>query len=392
MTPKASPASVTSSRRRRTHHKSRKGCKECKKRHIKCDEGWPQCANCISSQRCCSFQDSPDHRAGAASPAVDVRTTGTFDFSLPEAGTTGLRFAATHLICLHHAETHMKTYMALNGPAQPIIDLAVDNVAGAPFLLDQILALSALHLSVQDTSAMKKAYYHQQATELQTRALELFNQAREGEDSDDSTIPVFVFASLLGIHVLRETLSSLREDLSAFVDSFIHYVHLHRGVRTVISNGTWPAILQSDLKPLLCLPTMSDDLEKQTQGEETRKLNDFLSEYNSAQDSIKACQNALEHAQWMLDLCNQNPSREDVGIHATMAWPLLVPQEYIDALHQHRPEAFAVFAFYAAALHRYRTYWVFGESGSSLLSAILNTIGSFWRDNIGASIETMVIG
>ncbi|OAL53740.1 Upc2 protein [Pyrenochaeta sp. DS3sAY3a] len=386
MTAKGSHASGSGSRRRRTHHKSKKGCTECKKRHIKCDEGWPQCANCISTLRSCSFQDLPDHRAGPATPTVHVKT-GKLDAAPSKTG-TGLRFAAIHLICLHHAETQMEKYMALHCTARPIIDLALDNVTTAPFLLDQVLALSALHLSDQD--ATKKTFYHQQATELQTRALELFNQAREG-DSDDNTIPVFVFASLLGIHVLRETFSSHRNDLSAFVDSFIHYVGLHRGVRAVIANGSWPLILQSDLKPLLYLSTLSDDLDTQTPGEDTQTLKKILSEYDSGQESIQACQSALERVQWMLDLCNKNPSRDDIGIHATMAWPLLVPKEYIEALHKHCPEALAVLAFYAAALHRYRTYWVFGDSGSSLLSAILNTIGSFWRGNLGTSFETMGI-
>ena len=281
----------------------------------------------------------------------------------------------------------METYMALHGSARPIIDSAINHAATAPFLLDQVLALSALHLSTQNPS--KQSLYRHQATELQTRALGLFNQARE-EISHANGIPMFLFASLLGIHVLKETLSSHGNSLTAFIDAFINYVHLHRGVRTVITNASWAHILQSDLKPLLSLLSFSDDIEKQTPGTETVTLSKFLGSYDAGPESINACQSALNHMQWALDICHRNPSREDLGIHATMAWPLLVPQEYIEALYQHRPEAFAVLAFYAATLHRYREFWVFGESGSSLLQLISSNLGSFWHDNLGLSVHVLL--
>lgn len=85
----------------------------------------------------------------------------------------------------------------------------------------------------------------------------------------------------------------------------------------------------------------------------------------------------------MLDLCKQDPSKESLGIHATLAWPLVIPDRYIEALHQHRPEAFAVLAIYAYAIHRYRQFWVFGESESSLFRLISTAIGPYWLDHLG---------
>ncbi|PVI01714.1 hypothetical protein DM02DRAFT_704298 [Periconia macrospinosa] len=40
---------------RRSHKKSRNGCIECKKRHIRCDERRPSCANCHIAERTCVF-------------------------------------------------------------------------------------------------------------------------------------------------------------------------------------------------------------------------------------------------------------------------------------------------------------------------------------------------
>ncbi|EWZ36331.1 uncharacterized protein FOBCDRAFT_232051 [Fusarium oxysporum Fo47] len=40
---------------RRTHQKSRNGCRNCKRRRVKCDEGKPSCSNCIRFSLPCDF-------------------------------------------------------------------------------------------------------------------------------------------------------------------------------------------------------------------------------------------------------------------------------------------------------------------------------------------------
>ncbi|KAF2104282.1 hypothetical protein NA57DRAFT_62917 [Rhizodiscina lignyota] len=49
---------------RRSHTKSRKGCKTCKRRHIRCDETFPQCRNCTKHQVRCDYMDSPTAAGG----------------------------------------------------------------------------------------------------------------------------------------------------------------------------------------------------------------------------------------------------------------------------------------------------------------------------------------
>ncbi|TVY26327.1 Sterol uptake control protein [Lachnellula hyalina] len=50
---------------RRSHTKSRKGCETCKRRHIRCDENFPQCRNCTKHNCRCPYMDMPvqDERA-----------------------------------------------------------------------------------------------------------------------------------------------------------------------------------------------------------------------------------------------------------------------------------------------------------------------------------------
>ncbi|EXK78275.1 hypothetical protein FOQG_17033 [Fusarium oxysporum f. sp. raphani 54005] len=60
----------------------------------------------------------------------------------------------------------MSDFMALQVRGQPVIDAALENAYKAPYLLDQVLALSALHLSTQDVA--QASSFRRQATELQT--------------------------------------------------------------------------------------------------------------------------------------------------------------------------------------------------------------------------------
>ncbi|KAH7073167.1 Upc2 protein [Paraphoma chrysanthemicola] len=382
-------------KRRRPHRKSRQGCTECKARHIKCDELRPSCANCTISERQCSY---PHHSpcspkpAPAPKPAPDLyasilepRPTEETGGKGPHTPRVDTRFTLFHMICLHHADMHMHDYMALQGSGQPIIEIALRVADTAPFLLDQVLALSALDLSGKERPA--NMTYHREASELQIRALSLFNQSTEGI-SDTNRLALFLFASLLGIHVLRETLvHHSHGTIATFIEEFLRYLRLHRGVRNFINEQSWDQILQSELRPLLHLSHLATVVGNLTPGNETSKLKAFLETYDSGSESNNACQDALRWIQWMLDLAKQDISSESLAIHATMAWPLVISEEYIHAFHQHRPEALAVFAYYAHTLYRYRSFWVFGDSGSSLLCLIKSNIGSFWLRQLDRPVQ-----
>ncbi|KAH6869071.1 hypothetical protein B0T10DRAFT_501925 [Thelonectria olida] len=314
---------------RRTHRKSRNGCVTCKQRRVKCDEGRPTCQKCSFGNRPCSYRNQkPNARShkGASAPAepsnkaIDSHSRGAF--------------TALDLASLHHAECHLADFMALQADVKPIITIAVDNTLTAPYLLDQLLALSALHRAVSESDPATASVYHQQATELQTRALTVFNKAK-ADISQMNHLTSFLFATLLGVHVLCDTLASHRNSPTAFVSSFVAYVRLHRGVRAVTSTY-WKEILQSDLKPLLYIIEWTDRANKVEPGTETAEMRAFLEAAPGLSPlSLEACLATLKRVQWVLDMIKLEPTRFDLAVHAIMAWPLLIPDVYIDALFQH---------------------------------------------------------
>ncbi|CCF42031.1 Upc2 protein [Colletotrichum higginsianum] len=380
---------------RRHHRKSRNGCSGCKKRHIKCDETRPECRNCIMGERLCSYlvpgssNDASHPRlANAVYPPGSVLSDHVP--VVPKDASEGSScpkptFTATHMALLHYAETNMSEYMALQGSVRPLIDTAVEHAFTTPYLLDQLLALSALHLSTRDVA--QAASFRHQATELQTRALGCFNQAKD-HICDSNYMSAFLFASFLGLHVLHETLQIQHDTLAGFVDGFVGYARLHRGVRAIIQSY-WRDILRSDLKPLLYIPMLSGQTESECPGEETRQLREFLESSSTSSTTTVACLSALGKVQWVLDMTKREPSRCNVGTQAVMAWPLVVPDDYIEALHQNRPEALVVLAFYASIMHRYRHYWIFGDSGSFLVDLVAKTVGSFWQTALAWPLQTV---
>ncbi|RYP48861.1 hypothetical protein DL768_005318 [Monosporascus sp. mg162] len=385
MKPEASERRVS----RRAHTKSRRGCIVCKKRRVKCDEGRPRCRNCSVGDRQCSYSvQSTSYRQGTSSAALSSSSLGSARSLLtgPRNGGSGgsdlgalsLRggFTALHMILLYHCSTNMSNYMSIEGDMNPIIASALDSALSAPYVLDQLLALSALHLATQEPETASLLYH--QATELQTRALGLFNDARE-DVSESTCIPSFLFASLLGIHILRNTLADHLHTVGEFVSAFVDYIRIHRGVRAV-TNRYWKQLLESDFKPLQYVIRLMDDAQELTPGTETAQLRAYLeSSTDRLTSSVEASLEATRWVQWVLDLGAQ-PSTPTLGVHAIMAWSLLVPDEYIENLYQHRPEALVILAYFGAALHQQRGFWVFGNAGSVLVRLVTAHVGPFWAE------------
>lgn len=66
----AAAAAAAANKTRRSHRKSRNGCAECKRRHIRCDERRPVCSNCMSADRACVFPRAPGSSSSVTAAAA----------------------------------------------------------------------------------------------------------------------------------------------------------------------------------------------------------------------------------------------------------------------------------------------------------------------------------
>ncbi|KAF6835780.1 Sterol uptake control protein 2-like protein 9 [Colletotrichum plurivorum] len=76
---------------RRSHTKSRKGCETCKRRHIRCDESFPQCRNCTKHKIRCPYNEMPVPEDRSTTPdKPDLMWTPEIEAAIEQWQCTGI--------------------------------------------------------------------------------------------------------------------------------------------------------------------------------------------------------------------------------------------------------------------------------------------------------------
>ncbi|KAJ3522508.1 hypothetical protein NM208_g12832 [Fusarium decemcellulare] len=274
-----------------------------------------------------------------------------------------------------------------NSSIQPVFDIAVGWAEEAPYAIDQLLAIAADHLAI--TEPDKAAIHRRTATELQTRALMLFN--KDAQDLDNGStdpekhrLPRFVFASLLSIHMIYETFTHYRANFHVFIERFVESVHVHRGVRTIISPN-YNMFLDSPLRPYLI--SVKNASESENVGSECVELIQLIQNSDLGAATIAACNSAANTLQWAFNIHRNLP--QNGNVHAATAFPVLLTAEYMDAVRKHRPEALLVLAYYGVLLHWCRSSWIIGDAGAFLIRLISDYLGSFWQEPMRWPLEEL---
>ncbi|KAG4429825.1 hypothetical protein IFR05_014696 [Cadophora sp. M221] len=394
---------------RRPHRKSRNGCLGCKKRHVKCNEGRPNCSNCMNADLACVYQNKAPPPSSSQSPAAGINYSAS---SLPSPAATSSAIAPSywspasdqpslehgvvnmlHLELLHHAKSIIDglecfeiTKQECEHAVQDIMQFAIKT----PYLMHEILSISATHLST--IRSAQSIFLRNQATELQTSALSIFNAQMQSSSNDTSCtdyVPRFVFSSLLGSHMLHDTIAYRDGDFTLFIEHFVRYLHVTKGV-TLNVQGKWELLRVSSLSPFLEAGARSLDGGSESFSPECEKLESLLKSADLGPTSAKAYDEALSHLR--SSYYAHRRVVEAAGIHVdpsallyggrtgVYAWPILVSTEYAELVMQRRPEALAILAHYAVLLHWYRDSWMVGDGGRYMIEAITKHLGPYWEE------------
>jgi hypothetical protein len=260
----------------------------------------------------------------------------------------------------------------------------------APYLMDQILALAAAHLSTLYPN--QRAMYRHEATHLQTRGLALFNasQAQEAADnSEQAVLAKFMYSSFLGLHVMFDTLLC-HDDLNELLNRLTAYMSVHRGVRAV-TGQSWPLIAKA-LQPLIGdLHLDTPPSTTSSGGHECDVLMALIDQADFGEASATTCREAVKSLQWAFDGYRRMPTKGSRG-NVVVAWPIIIPAGFVDMLRLRKPEALVIVAYYAVLLHRSRDFWVFGDGGRFLLRAISTCLGPYWAEWLSWPNEMMEVG
>ncbi|CAG7946062.1 unnamed protein product [Penicillium nalgiovense] len=152
---------------RRSHTKSRRGCLECKRRHVKCDEGTPRCTLCKKRKLECRYpppsedEDSPLASSSTQDETESGAVTPSRDFS------QATRLLETRLF--HQYMTSTYHTLSQDGLSAHHLSMTIPHMAtSCPYLLDSIHAFSALHLASVETD--NRASWLDHAARYQSQA------------------------------------------------------------------------------------------------------------------------------------------------------------------------------------------------------------------------------
>ncbi|KAI0869280.1 hypothetical protein GGS24DRAFT_167512 [Hypoxylon argillaceum] len=377
---------------RRGHTKTRTGCVECKRRHLKCDETRPICRRCTFSARSCVYRThggstgtASRHQASQtiissaspADPGSPFHSVGDGSASLlrPHALVHSLGPSANvdHVELFHHFTTEVyKTILVEDNHTELYHRAVVERALVSSFLLDEVLAVSACHMSLKRPD--RAAYYCDLAAKLQASALTGYWDTLEKIDSTNC-LDIFLFSHLLALCIFWETFSLPGSDLSTLLERLIGCIRLLRGINVVL-NSWFDCLVQTALGPIIIQSQKRAASEKPSQ-DECRGLREMLDQADLSPSSIQTCQASLDSLQTSLDYENA-VNFPSASTHQAFSWLITTTEDFTNLLDLRRPEALIILAHYATLLHRRRGSWVIGNAGHQVLFHIQGYLGKRW--------------
>lgn len=294
-----------------------------------------------------------------------------------------LRFSVGHFMLFYHLENEILKapggiLMADDHDTKPFAAMLFKSASSAPYLMDELLAFSALHLSTLQSDNDEKAQYLRQAAELQTRALSLFN-AVEPQVHDENCVAMFVFSSVIGMHALFDGVRS-RKDFTDFLDGIIRYLKLHRGVRP-IARQSWNLLRETELK--LVINPIEDSNENEPTAYEHGECDTLASLLEVSRDQLgpepyRVCYEAVQTLIWAFGQHRVLP--KPYPTHITLAWPIMISAEFVELLEQRQPISLVILAHWGVLLHKAREFWVFADAGRVLIEFMSGYLGIYWNE------------
>ena len=251
-----------------------------------------------------------------------------------------------------------------------------------PFLLNEVLAISALHLSTR--RPVQQSFYREEATRLQSHAMRLFNETIR-DLNPQNIIPVFLFSGLLGIATFFETFHDPGYDTSdwTFFEKIVQSVRLLQGVRTIV-DGWWPFLLTSDIKDILeksASPNLewSDEVIDRFEAFRVRILKSPGLDQTQATVCDKAIEELVEVYKSAFRNKSEYPLHDQAAAKYATRWLIVVPPAYTELLVQRKPEALVILGHFAVLLHKLRSCWTVGDAGQQLLLVVEAHLEESWH-------------
>ncbi|KAH7304266.1 hypothetical protein B0I35DRAFT_445422 [Stachybotrys elegans] len=381
---------------RRPHIKSRTGCRNCKRRKVKCGEERPCCRNCLRRGVACDILErlgvpnAPAHQPATTSPASTSTGSGLPQSQTPSGGVGGAtgitNLTMLDLELLHHYST--STYLTLS--ADPVSRnyflVRVPQLGFShPYVLYSMLSLAASHLA--HFRPESRQFYSAEATARHTAATSLATPLLS-EISEANAVPMYFFSTF----TLFISFATLRgeEDLFFNADDVMPgWLTLFRGMRTVLeSNGR--ALLSSSIS-FLFQPRADVGRNWESNEVDLDALSDLqafidasTSEHDQERRHLLDAFVDLKRAFYSFygeDLSN------DAKIRSIFTWMYKISDDYINMLRHRNNLALCILAFFCVLLNRLEYNWWLKGWGTHLIDRIYTALDGVHRFRIRWPIQ-----
>jgi hypothetical protein len=254
-----------------------------------------------------------------------------------------------------------------------------------PFLLHEVLAVSALHLST--CRPAQKSMYREEATQLQSHARRLFNETVR-DLNPQNIVPAFLFTAVLGIATFFETFHENEvkdNEMGVLFERIVQSIRLLQGVRAIVqSDGWWAFLNSSDIKDILVEDSAGDVDWIDEVVERFKQFHVHVLEWEGLDEEQKmVCDEAVGHLITVYRSAFKDKDRcgtlhRDVSKYA-IRWWVLVPPAYTELLIQRKPEALVILGHFAVILHVFRGCWIVGDAGYKLLMLVEAELTQPWH-------------
>ncbi|KAM0716844.1 hypothetical protein Q7P37_006696 [Cladosporium fusiforme] len=265
-----------------------------------------------------------------------------------------------------------------HGASSTLLHKFVRLALATPYLLHEVLAVSALHLFAESRprkELMTRASFHQ------TEALRLV-QPSITAITEEQSLPLLFFAGFAAISVLAEASFDAHSGCDKTLDPLdktAHSFQLSRGTMALLAPH-WPFLRQTWAWTVIRSQIEAgSDLTPSPQTIPTYPTLRSLAFGVEPDQARRACLRAVELTLGSISLVQQ---RKDASLSTRVvtSWPIETDAEFHALLAERKPVALIILAHYAALLSLGTGLWWIGRWPVLLLEHIDSRLGEEWAE------------
>ncbi|KAK4503050.1 hypothetical protein PRZ48_006477 [Zasmidium cellare] len=330
---------------RKTHTKSRKGCLQCKKRHVKCDETRPRCRACGRLELECTWA-SASNNASSPSPS----TPSTLQTGGSSSG-NGAQLDVPDLRLLHFWTT--QTAETVQVPAHGDIWRVEMVEVGFrhPFVLHGILAVAAIHRAGLYPTESEELTM-QSSTHMDVAISELRRQIEHPDPA--AATAVFALSGVLVIHSLGMAQIHPPSDP---IGDLCHWFRLVKGSQACVA-GNWILLLSSELAPIITSVDRTTDPGRGVP--EVLRVKDLIRQEipDDNEDLQETYLQAIDELHVVFVNVHHYIRQQEISaVNHTLSWIATVRPAFLDLLYQRDQLALVILAHFAVLFRLQENSW-----------------------------------